>query len=74
MMIFAVLGYFMRKLDFSFATFIIGFALGPLCELSYRQTVILFGDEPWTLLSHPIAIGFVAMTVFSVWRISKKKK
>ena len=74
MMIFAVLGYFMRKLDFSFATFIIGFALGPLFELSYRQTVILFVDEPWKLLSHPITIGFLAMTVFSVWRISKKKK
>ena len=74
MMIFAVLGYFMRKLDFSFATFIIGFALGPLCELSYRQTVILFVDEPFKLLYHPIALGFLGLTALSVWRISKRNK
>ncbi|WP_417691979.1 tripartite tricarboxylate transporter permease [Roseibium sp.] len=69
MMVFAVLGYFMRKLDFSFATFIIGFALGGTFEQSVRQSVILFKDSPWTLLTHPIVMLFVALTIFAVWRI-----
>lgn len=73
-MIFAVVGYFMRKLDFSFATFIIGFALTPQTELYVRQTVILFGDRPTDLVSHPIALFFMAMTVYTLFRIARQKR
>jgi putative tricarboxylic transport membrane protein len=69
-----VAGYFMRKLDFSFAAFIIGFALAPQTELYIRQTVILFQDEPSRLLSHPIMLFFLALTAFSVWRIVQHKR
>lgn len=74
MLTFAVLGYFMRKLDFSFATFIIGFALGPQFEESLRQSVILFHGNPLALAGHPIVMGFLALTVFSVWRIVRRKE
>lgn len=73
-LIFAVLGYVMRKLDFSFATFLIGFALGRQFELFFRQTVILYKDDPMQLLTHPIAVGFVVLTFYSLWRIARKKK
>jgi putative tricarboxylic transport membrane protein len=73
-LVFAVLGYFMRKLDFSFATFLIGFALGRQFELFFRQTVILFQDQPLQLLFHPIAVGFVLLTLVSLWRIARQKK
>lgn len=73
-LIFAVLGYLMRKLDFSFATFLIGFALGRQFELFFRQTVILFKDDPVDLLYHPIAVAFVLLTFYSLWRISRQKK
>jgi hypothetical protein len=36
--------------------------------------VILFQDEPEQLLSHPIMLFFLALTVFSVWRIIKHKR
>ena len=74
MMVFAVLGYFMRKFDFSFATFIIGFALGESFEISFRQTVILFGDSPFSLLQHPIVVAFLLLTVFSIWRSSRPRR
>jgi putative tricarboxylic transport membrane protein len=64
----------MRKLDFSFAAFIIGFALAPQTELYVRQTVILFHDRPAALLSHPIMLFFLALTVYSVWRIVHHKR
>jgi putative tricarboxylic transport membrane protein len=73
MMVAAVLGYFMRKLDFSFATFIIGFALGEGFESFFRQTVTLFADRPAELLSRPIVMAFVALTVWSLWRASRSK-
>lgn len=73
-LVFAVLGYVMRKLDFSFATFLIGFALGRQFELFFRQTVILFKDDPIELIYHPIAVGFVLLTLVSLWRIATKKK
>ena len=70
-LIFAVVGYFMRKLDFSFATFIIGFALTPQTELYIRQTVILYSDHPLDLFRHhPIAAFFMALTVYSIVRIA----
>ncbi len=69
-LIFAVVGYFMRKLDFSFAAFIIGFALTPQAELFIRQTVILYADSPFDLFTnHPIVLFFLALTVFSIVRI-----
>lgn len=74
MLVFAVLGYFMRKLDFSFATFIIGFALGESFEIFFRQTVTLFADRPAALLAHPIVMGFVALTVWSLWRTGRRRK
>ena len=69
MMVAAVFGYLMRKFDFSFATFIIGFALGETFEQSVRQSVILFKDQPLDLFTRPIVVFFVALTIFSVWRI-----
>jgi putative tricarboxylic transport membrane protein len=73
MMVFAVLGYFMRKLDFSFATFIVGFALGENFEVFFRQTVTLFADQPAALLSRPIVMGFVALTLWSLWRTGRRR-
>jgi putative tricarboxylic transport membrane protein len=74
-LIFAVVGYFMRKLDFSFATFIIGFALTPQTELFIRQTVILYSDHPQDLfIHHPIALFFLALTVYSIVRIVRYQR
>ena len=70
-----MVGYFLRKLDFSFATFIIGFALTPQLELYVRQTVILYSDHPLDLiLHHPIVLFFLALTVYSIFRIVRYQR
>ena len=74
MVAFAVLGYIMRKLDYSIVAFIIAFILGPLFEDALRQTLVLFEDNPADLLQRPIAILFVLMTAYSVWRLGFKTK
>ncbi|MGR3600920.1 MAG: tripartite tricarboxylate transporter permease [Heliomarina sp.] len=69
---FAVIGYLMRVLDFSFVTFIIGFVLGPSFELSFRQTVILADGDIGYLFDRPIAMVIFGLALFTltrtVWR------
>ena len=71
---FAILGYIMRKLDFSIVAFIIAFILGPLFEDALRQTLVLFSDSPEELLTRPIAIIFLLLTIYSVWRFGTREK
>jgi putative tricarboxylic transport membrane protein len=67
---FALVGYFMKKFDYSFVTFLIGFILGPMAELSVRQAIIITDANPAKLLDHPVAIFFLVLAVVSVWRFS----
>ncbi|MFM9847064.1 MAG: tripartite tricarboxylate transporter permease [Hyphomicrobiaceae bacterium] len=70
MLAFAFFGYFMKKCDFSFVTFLIGFILGPMAELSLRQALILTDAKPSSLVDHPVAVVFLLMAIISVWRLS----
>ncbi len=70
MLIFGLVGYFMKKLDFSFVTFVVGYILGPMAELSIRQAVILTDANPMAILDHPVAVIFLLAALFSVWRFS----
>lgn len=51
-------------------TFLIGFILGPMAELSLRQALILTDAKPSALVEHPVAVVFLLMAVISIWRLS----
>ncbi|KEJ94251.1 putative tricarboxylic transport membrane protein [Pseudosulfitobacter pseudonitzschiae] len=68
---FALLGYFSRKLDFSFVTFLIGFVIGPNLELTFRQSLQILDHDVMRLPAHPIAIGFAVLTVVTVFWINR---
>ena len=70
MLCFGFVGYFMKKFDFSFVTFVVGYVLGPMAELTIRQSLIISDSNPAVLLDHPIAIVFLALAVFSIWRFA----
>lgn len=74
MLVFGVLGFFARKLDFSFVTFLIGFVIGPAFELSLRQSIALTGGSFSGLLEHPVALVFIAFTALAAWRISVQQR
>ena len=66
MLLFALVGFFMRKLDYSFVTFLIGFVIGPNLELTFRQSIQLL-DSKWSNLAHhPIAIIFIVLTAVTL--------
>lgn len=67
---FGFFGYFMKKLDFSFVTFVVGYVLGPMAELTVRQSLIISQGRPEVLLDRPIAMLFLVLTAFSIWRFS----
>ncbi len=70
MLIFAFVGYFMKKFDFSFVTFLIGFILGPMAELSLRQAMIITDAKFTSLVNYPVAVLFLVLAVLSVWSFS----
>lgn len=70
MLVFAFVGYFLKKFDFSFVTFLVGYILGPMVELSMRQSIIISDANPMILLQHPVAIVFLVLAVLSAWRLS----
>jgi len=72
MICFAVLGYFMKKLEFSFVTFIIGFVLGPMFEMSLQQTLIMSRNNILIMFQRPIALVFIVFTVVFIWRVVRR--
>jgi putative tricarboxylic transport membrane protein len=70
MLVFAFVGYFLKKFDFSFVTFLVGYILGPMAELSIRQAIIISDANPMILIEHPIAVVFLVLAVLSAWRLS----
>jgi len=73
MLAFAVLGYAMRRSGFSLVCLIIGFLLGPLFELSFRQTMLMYRSDLSIMLTSPISLFFVVLTVYFLWRFGFKR-
>lgn len=61
-----ILGYFMKKLKFSFVCFIVGFILGPLLELYVQQTVIGAAGDYLSVILRPGTLGILIATLFFV--------
>jgi putative tricarboxylic transport membrane protein len=41
-----------------------------MAELTIRQSVILSNSNPAVLIDHPIAVVFLLLAVFSIWRFA----
>lgn len=75
MFVFAGLGYLMKKYDFSFVTFIIGFVLGPMFEFSLQQVLSLGEGSLMIFFQRPISAVIVVCTfVFVVYNIMGEYK
>ncbi|MEQ9330696.1 tripartite tricarboxylate transporter permease [Thalassobaculum sp.] len=74
MLAFAGLGYLMRRTGFSLVCLVIGFLLGPLFETSLRQSLLMYKGDMTILLTSPIALFFVVLTCFSLWRFARRPR
>lgn len=69
---FGVLGYLMHRFDYSRITFLIGFVVGPLFELSLRQSLIITDGQVGVLLQHPVALGIILIAIIALITFLRK--
>jgi len=63
MLVFGVVGYVLKRFDYSLPAFIIAFILGPGAEESLRQSLMLSADGWGIFLERPVAIFFILLAV-----------
>ena len=69
---FGVLGYIMHRFNYSRITFLIGFVIGPLFELSLRQSIIITNASPSALLNYPSALAIGLLSIFALVSFLRK--
>jgi putative tricarboxylic transport membrane protein len=55
MLLFGVVGYLMRKLDYPMAPMVLAIVLGPLAESSLRQSLMISHGSPMVFFERPIS-------------------
>jgi len=73
MISFGILGYIMKKFDFSLPAFLIAFILSPILETSLRQTLLLSDGSFLILLTKPISLSILIVTIITLIGIIKKE-
>jgi len=81
MLIFGVIGYLMRKLNYPVAPAVLAIVLGPLAERSLRQSllgsqgdVMVFVERPISAICIAIGLGLMFYPVFNNMRKKRKAK
>jgi TctA family transporter len=74
--VFGIIGYYMKKYDYSRANLIIGMVMGSMIERYYHISVRLFGNV--FFVTRPIALGLliviIVTTAFPLYRKHRRKK
>ena len=63
MLLFGVVGYLMRKLDYPMAPAVLAIVLGPLAETSMRQSLIIAHGSPAIFFERPISAGIMVCAI-----------
>jgi putative tricarboxylic transport membrane protein len=66
MLIFGVLGYFMKKLGYSPAALVLALVLGPLAERALRQSLIISDAGALIFFTRPISGVLMTLAVLAV--------
>jgi putative tricarboxylic transport membrane protein len=73
MVIFGIIGYFMRKTGFPVAPFLISMILEPYAESNLRRFLILSRGSIMPIFFKPIAVLFILLTFISLYYFLRKK-
>ena len=74
LVLFTAIGYLMRKGGFSIVCLVIGFLLGPMFEMALRQAVLIHKSHYLIVFEKPIALVFIALTLFFIWKFTWGRK
>ncbi|QUL78815.1 tripartite tricarboxylate transporter permease [Brevibacterium sp. SMBL_HHYL_HB1] len=65
LLLFGIIGYWMKKNDFSLAAFILGIILGPMIETNLRQAVTISSDLS-LFITRPISGVLIVLSIISL--------
>jgi len=68
MLIFGVLGYFMRKLGFPVAPMVLASVLAQMLETALGQSLLISQGSPFIFFTRPISAVFMALAILSIGR------
>jgi putative tricarboxylic transport membrane protein len=68
MLIFGVIGYFMRKLGFPVAPMVLASVLAQMLETSLAQALLISQGSPFIFFTRPISAVFMALAILSIGR------
>ncbi len=74
MFIFGLCGYVLAKLKIPLPPIIVAFFLGPLFERKIRQALLISDKDVSIFVTHPIALAFLILTIFSAIFLLRRKK
>jgi putative tricarboxylic transport membrane protein len=63
MLIFGLVGYLMRKFDYEPAPLVMAFVIGPMLELSLRQSLLLSDGSIAVFFKRPACAAFLSITI-----------
>lgn len=64
LIIFGIMGYILHKFGIDLVTLILGFILGPMVEQYFNTGMMLNEGNFLSILNHPIAVTFLAISAF----------
>ena len=68
MIIFGIIGYAFKKLEYSMAPMLLALVLGDMAEQTFRQSLIMSQGSLWIFLKPPIALPLmIAGAVIGCW-------
>jgi putative tricarboxylic transport membrane protein len=66
MLVFGIVGYLMRKLDYPMAPAVLAIVLGPLAEPALRQSLLISGGSFSIFYTRPFAAGILGLAIFLI--------
>jgi len=66
MLLFGIVGYLLRKLNYPVAPAVLAIVLGPLAERSFRQTLLGSQGDPMVFVQSPISAICIALAIMLV--------
>ena len=77
MLIFGVVGFLMRKLDYPMAPAVLAIVLGPLAEPALRQSLLMSGGEISIFFIRPIAgvisVAAIVLLLLPLYPVIKRR-
>lgn len=65
-LLFGIVAYFLRRMDFQLVPILLGIVLGPLAEKNFRRAMVISQGSYSIFFTRPISCAFLAIAVISV--------